>query len=96
MLGVSEQQELSVFERTLNRCMGMWSNGQTLYVSTLYQLWRFENALLPDQASNGYDRVFVPQVGYITGPNQKQLCPPAIARCAWGCCIIETAYALQA
>lgn len=67
MLGVNEQHELSVFERTLNRCMGMWSNGQTLYVSTLYQLWRFENALLAGQSSSGYDRVFVPQVGYITG-----------------------------
>ncbi len=67
MLGVNEQQKLSIFERTLNRCMGMWSDNQTLYVSTLYQLWRFENALLPGQFSDGYDRVYVPQVGYITG-----------------------------
>lgn len=67
LLGVNEQQKLSTFERTLNRCMGMWSDGQTLYISTLYQLWRFENALHPGQSSNGYDRVYVPQVGYITG-----------------------------
>lgn len=66
-LGVSEQGKLSVFERTLNRCMGMWSDSQTLYVSTLYQLWRFENALQAGETSNGYDRVFVPQMSYVTG-----------------------------
>lgn len=66
-LGISEEDKLSVFERTLNRCMGLWSDGQSLYVSTLYQLWRFENALQPGEISNGYDRVYLPQLGYITG-----------------------------
>lgn len=67
LLGVNQQRQLSIFERSLNRCMGMWSDGQTIYISTLYQLWRFENALPEGQASGGYDRVYVPQVGYITG-----------------------------
>lgn len=47
--------------------MGLWARDSTLYVSSLYQLWRFENALEPGQTYNGYDRVFVPQVGYVTG-----------------------------
>jgi len=66
-LGINEQGKLSVFERTLNRCMGLWSDAQTLYVSTLYQLWRFENALQPGETADGYDRVFVPQMSYVTG-----------------------------
>ena len=59
--------KLSIFERTLNRCMGMAASDNALYISTLWQLWRFENALLPGQTQDGYDRVFVPQLGYVTG-----------------------------
>ena len=36
-------------------------------MSTLYQLWRFENGLDPGQSEDGFDRVYIPQVGYITG-----------------------------
>ncbi len=36
-------------------------------MSSLYQLWRFENALEPNQSVDGYDRLYVPQVGYTTG-----------------------------
>jgi len=67
LLGVQPNGRLSVFERTLSRCMGLWGDGQTLYLSTLYQLWRFENALQPGEVANGYDRLYVPQVGYTTG-----------------------------
>lgn len=58
---------LSIFERTFNRCMGLWSDGQTMWMSSLYQLWRFENVLEPGQLADSYDRLFVPQVGYVTG-----------------------------
>lgn len=66
-IGLELSGKLSVFERTLNRCMGLWTKDHTLYLSSLYQLWRFENALDQGQDYNGYDRLFVPQVGYITG-----------------------------
>ena len=36
-------------------------------MSSLYQLWRFENTLEPGQVHDGYDALYVPQVGYITG-----------------------------
>jgi len=36
-------------------------------MSSLYQLWRFENVLDAGQVANSYDRVYVPQVGYTTG-----------------------------
>ena len=47
--------------------MGLCVSGSSLYLSSLYQLWRFENALKEGQTHNGYDGVYVPQVGYITG-----------------------------
>lgn len=67
LLGLQPDGRLSVFERTFNRCLGLWANGQTMWMSSLYQLWRFENVLEPGQCAVGYDRLYVPQVGYITG-----------------------------
>lgn len=60
---------LSVFERTFNRSMGLWSStdGQTLWMSTQFQLWRFENALVPGHIYNGYDRLYVPRAAFTTG-----------------------------
>ena len=67
LVGTHDDGRLSVFERTFNRCMGLWSDGQTLWMSSLYQLWRFENAAEPGQDADGYDRVYLPQVGFVTG-----------------------------
>ena len=67
-LGRKPDGKLSVFERTFNRCLGLWGNGQTLWLSSLYQLWRFENVLEPGQVvDEGHDRLYVPQAGYTTG-----------------------------
>lgn len=57
----------SVFERTFSRCMGLWSDGPTIWMSSAYQLWRLENALKPGHLHNGYDALYVPRVGYTTG-----------------------------
>jgi uncharacterized protein (TIGR03032 family) len=68
-VGLSDRRQLSVFERTFARCMGIGLDprSQGLWVASLYQIWKFENALQPGQNHQGYDRVFVPQVGYTTG-----------------------------
>ncbi len=66
-VGLQANGSLSIFERSFDRCMGLWGNGQTLWLSSLYQIWRFENALAHGQVADGYDRLYVPQVGYITG-----------------------------
>ena len=63
LLGLNRDGRLSVFNRTLSRCMGLWGDGQTLYLSTLFQLWRFENSLEPGDTYQGYDRLYVPRVG---------------------------------
>jgi len=67
LIGLQPSGRLSIFERTFNRCMGMAGDGQTVWMSSLYQLWRFENALAAGEQHEGYDRMYVPQVGYTTG-----------------------------
>jgi len=67
LIGLQPDGRLSVFERTLERCMGFCATDRTLYLSTLYQLWRFENALEPGQEHNGYDRLYIPRMSWVTG-----------------------------
>jgi uncharacterized protein (TIGR03032 family) len=67
LLGLKADGQLGIFERTFNRCMGLWGDGQTLWMNSLYQLWRFENVLAPGQTHEGHDRLYVPRVGYTTG-----------------------------
>lgn len=67
LIGLQPNGRLSIFERTFNRAMGLYATPQTLYLSSLYQLWRFENALERGQDHQGYDRLYVPQIGYTTG-----------------------------
>lgn len=66
-IGTSTATDLSVFERSFARCMGMCATDNGLYLSSLYQIWRFENILGKGERYNGYDRLYVPQVGYTTG-----------------------------
>jgi uncharacterized protein (TIGR03032 family) len=68
-IGLGAQNKLSVFERTFERCMGLCASpdGQTLWMSSLYQLWRFENALPSGHVAKNYDRLYVPQLAYTTG-----------------------------
>ncbi|ABB57366.1 TIGR03032 family protein [Synechococcus elongatus] len=66
-IGLQPNGELSVFERTFERCMGLYAQGSSLYLSTLYQLWRFENVLSPGETHNGYDALYIPQLSYVTG-----------------------------
>lgn len=66
-VGLKPDGRLSLFERTFNRCMGLCVHGNSLYLGSLYQIWRFENLLQPGQYLEGYDRLYLPQVGYTTG-----------------------------
>jgi uncharacterized protein (TIGR03032 family) len=66
-VGLQPSGRLSIFERTFNRSMGLWSDGQTIWMTSLYQIWRFENALPAGDDYQGHDRLYVPQVAYTTG-----------------------------
>ncbi|MBP0013469.1 MAG: TIGR03032 family protein [Roseofilum sp. SBFL] len=67
LIGTGADRRLWIFERTFNRAMGLCATLSSLYLSSLYQLWRFENALEPGQIHEGCDRLYVPQISYITG-----------------------------
>lgn len=65
LVGRKTGSGIGMFERTFNRCMGLWSNGQTLLAATAFQIWRFEDIL--HETTGDYDRLYVPRVGYTTG-----------------------------
>jgi uncharacterized protein (TIGR03032 family) len=67
LLGRNSEGRLTVIERTFNRSMGLWANGQSMWLSSLYQLWRFENVLRPGEMYQGCDRLYVPKTGHTTG-----------------------------
>ena len=67
LIGLNADGRLSVFERTFNRCMGLVAAGRSLWMSSLYQLWRFENSLDAGQQYQGYDALYVPRLAYTTG-----------------------------
>ncbi len=67
LVGTSPDGGLSIFDRTFNRAMGMCGDGQSLWLSTKYQLWRFENALAAGEIHQGRDRLYVPRIAYTTG-----------------------------
>lgn len=68
-LGLNPEGNLAAFERLFDRPMGLYASpwGDTLHLSTRYQIWRFENVLDPGQFYKGGDRLYVPRQGYITG-----------------------------
>jgi uncharacterized protein (TIGR03032 family) len=66
LLGRKPDGQLAVFERNFAGCMGLWGDGQSLWLSTQYQLWRLENLLRPGELYQGHDRLYVPKVGYTT------------------------------
>ncbi len=69
LIGRQPDDRISVFERTFNRSMGLWgsADSQTLWMSSQYQLWRFENSLSPATTHDGYDRVYIPRAAHTTG-----------------------------
>ena len=70
LIGLQPDGRLSVYERTFNRCMGLHASAdaQTIWMASLYQLWRLENYVPRGGATpDGYDALYVPTVGYTTG-----------------------------
>ena len=66
-LGLDETGRLSVFNRTLERCMGLAYADDTLSVASLYQILTFVDAAA-GQPEGGIDgSLFVPQASTFTG-----------------------------
>ncbi|MCP4779994.1 MAG: TIGR03032 family protein, partial [Hyphomicrobium sp.] len=67
LVGVDDNKRVSFHERFLARAMGLWADPQRLVLSTLFQVWRFENVLAGEHKGTGPDRHFVPRVAHTTG-----------------------------
>lgn len=67
MIGNNPDGSVHISERTFPRCMGLAIKDNTIWMSSIFQIWRFENSLLPGQSFQGYDKVYIPQMAYTTG-----------------------------
>ena len=68
LVGTDDKGKFSGFERLFNRAMGMYAvNKNRLYLATRYQIWQLDNALEPGQIYDGYDKLYIPRIGYTTG-----------------------------
>lgn len=67
MVGLQPNGRLSVYERTLERCMGLAATATGFHVATAYQIWRFENLLPPGGAHDGHDALYAPRLCWVTG-----------------------------
>jgi uncharacterized protein (TIGR03032 family) len=62
LVGSDKQGRVAFFERVFERAMGIVGNAQRIYLGGLFQLWRLENVLRPNEEIHGqYDKCYVPR-----------------------------------
>jgi uncharacterized protein (TIGR03032 family) len=68
-IGLKADGKVAVFERTLERCMGLGvhPNGRSFLIATRYQLYRFDDVLPKGEKQGEHDALFAPHLGWITG-----------------------------
>jgi hypothetical protein len=67
LLGPGENGTLRAKSVILERPMGLWTQGDSLYVGSYYQVYRFNNVLPPNVSHEGADRLYIPQVSWTIG-----------------------------
>lgn len=67
MVGCDDTGKVKITERTFPRCMGLAKNNDSVWMSSIFQIWKFENSLLEGQNYQGFDKVYIPQMAYTTG-----------------------------
>ncbi|MEA5621326.1 TIGR03032 family protein [Cronbergia sp. UHCC 0137] len=67
LVGSKPQGSLTVNERLFDKPMGLYAQGESLYMSTRYQIWRLDNRLAPGELYQQIDRLYVPSWSYTTG-----------------------------
>jgi len=68
LVGVDQENKLSMVQRIFNRAMGLYTDDQHLYVADLFQLWWFDNVLAAGETYQGeFDRLYMPRLGFTTG-----------------------------
>lgn len=66
-IGYKPNGRLSIHERLFDKPMGLYGADDCLYMSTRYQIWRFENFLSSGETYGECDRLYVPRTAHITG-----------------------------
>ncbi len=68
LIGRKPDGGIRAHERMIEQCQGLWTDGETLWASGLWALWRFTNVLRPgEKTASGADRRFVPREARVTG-----------------------------
>ena len=67
LVGSKPQGRITINERLFDKPMGLFVQGETLYMSTRYQIWQLENRLAPGEIYQESDRLYVPSISYTTG-----------------------------
>jgi uncharacterized protein (TIGR03032 family) len=68
LVGVQAGGAVSFNQQNYVRAMGLCSDGDRLFIGSLFQIWRLENMLRPGEKGNGqFDRVFIPREAHTTG-----------------------------
>ena len=62
-----EPAQLKLHERLFDRPMGLFVDGESLWMAARCQLWRLDNLLAPGQIHEGGDRLYVPAASFTTG-----------------------------
>lgn len=67
LVGRNVNGRLAINERLFDKPMGLFAQGNRLYMSTRYQIWRFDNHLAKGETYQEADRLYVPILSYTTG-----------------------------
>lgn len=68
LVGVAPNGVVSFHQQVYQRAMGVHAQSDRLYIGGLYQIWRLENVLAPDERANGhFDRLFMPRNAQTVG-----------------------------
>ncbi len=68
LVGLTPDRKVSFHQQTYQRAMGVHAQSDRLYVGSLFQIWRLENVLQPNERANGhFDRLFVPRNAQTVG-----------------------------
>lgn len=62
-----ETNTISGYWRIFDRAMGLFCTSERIYLSSKYQLWQLDNILAAGAQYQGYDRLYIPRIGYTTG-----------------------------
>jgi uncharacterized protein (TIGR03032 family) len=68
LIGRLPDGRVSFHQQSYMRAMGIHAQSQRLYLASLFQIWRLENVLAPDERANKvFDRLFVPRNAQTVG-----------------------------